>query len=141
MSVITAPFQSEQLALDLRLDAGPSAPSRARSAIRQLAGLCSPGMIDQLTLVASELVTNAVQHGRASGAAVAVSVGPERVVIEVASSGPPFDRSAIRDSPGVNGGFGLRVVDALADRWWVEHDGQTRVVCEFATARTSSNGA
>ena len=125
-----------ELAVDLTIASEPSAPARARSAIRELNGRCAAELVERLTLIASELVTNTVCH--ATGAAetiVAVTVGRDRVVIEVASSGPPFDRGAMCANPGIAGGFGLRVVNALADRWWIEHDGHTRVVCELDVAR------
>jgi len=119
--------------LDLTLVTDFHAPSRARSAIAALEDRLPPGLVSRLSLVTSELMTNAVRHaGGSPQTTLSVRIARERVVVEVASMGPPFDRCSMRPEPGVNGGFGLRVVDALCDRWWVETEGPTQVVvCEF----------
>jgi anti-sigma regulatory factor (Ser/Thr protein kinase) len=133
--VISAPLASEP-AVTCTIKRDANAPWQARSAIRQLEGHCAPALLDQLELVASELVTNTVRHANSGeDTSLAVLVSSNRVVVEVASRGPTFDRDAMKETPGVDGGFGLRVVDALADRWWVEHDTETRVICEFDLPR------
>src|SRR4051794_5532626 len=77
-----------------------------------------------LKLVASELVTNAVAHG--DGAiTVRLELLDDVVRIEVIDTG---DRSApaIRRTADEGGGYGLRLVDALSQRWGV-YDGSTHV--------------
>jgi anti-sigma regulatory factor (Ser/Thr protein kinase) len=135
MPVMTA-VPEPGLALGLTLAPDLAAPGSARSAIHQLDGRLPPELVDHLVLVASELITNAVIHtGSPRDATLSVRMTGDRVVIEVASAGPRFDRCAMKATPGIDGGFGLRVVDALADRWWVERDDVNRVVCEFDLAR------
>jgi anti-sigma regulatory factor (Ser/Thr protein kinase) len=120
------------LTIDTALPSDTGAPRCARSAIHRLDGRLPAGFVDRLALVASELMTNAVRHaGPAPDTKLSVWLTGDRLVIEVSSAGAPFDRTAMNARPGIAGGFGLRVVDALADRWWVEHDGGNRVVCEF----------
>jgi hypothetical protein len=57
------------------------------------------------------------------------------VVLAVADDGSLFDPVAGSGEPGVDGGFGLPLVDSIADRWWIEHKPTTRVVCEFERER------
>jgi len=87
-------------------------------------------------LLVSELVTNAMRHGGAPIRLVADTT-PSGVRVEVYDgNGDAFP--AIRDlRPDAPGGRGLRLVDALADRWgtigagdgkcvWFEVDGKER---------------
>jgi anti-sigma regulatory factor (Ser/Thr protein kinase) len=96
----------------------PSHVGRARRLISaQLADWRVNGETGEWTvLLVSELVTNAMQHGGA----------PIRLVADTTSSGvrvEVYDGNseafpAIRDTrPDAPGGNGLRLVDALADRW------------------------
>ena len=65
-------------------------------------------------LVATELLANAIQHGR-STPTVALRMSPDSVHLEVSdqSSAPP----EVSAAPDVDGGYGLRIVDAVADQW------------------------
>jgi anti-sigma regulatory factor (Ser/Thr protein kinase) len=71
----------------------------------------------RLTLLVSELATNALQHGR-----TAFTVGLERldnaIKVEVSDTGPgvPTITAASLDRPG---GRGLRIVETLSDSWGV----------------------
>ncbi len=71
---------------------------------------------EDAALMVSELVTNAVRHGvGAISLRIDVEVGTVR--IEVADEG----NVAVAPSPepGANGGWGLRIVEQLADEWGV----------------------
>lgn len=88
--------------------------------------------VDQnLLLVVSELMTNAVRHGRGV-VQVTVACDEGRVRLEVHDEGgatlPAFRRPQLRG--GDVGGFGLRMVDAIADDWGIDHNGGTRVWAE-----------
>ncbi|GHE24032.1 ATP-binding protein [Streptomyces capillispiralis] len=88
----------------------------------------APGLIDEATLVTSELVTNGVRHGHAP---VCLDVHlvrgergePDRLRIEVWDGGPGFDLDVVRerwtsDDDGLaEGGRGLRLTDALSENW------------------------
>lgn len=89
-------------------------------------------LIGALELAVAELITNAVQHGRAPIDLV-MTLLPGRVRVEVhdRGGGRPAIRVAHTSGPDI-GGFGLRLVDELVDRWgsttspdrtvvWVEH--------------------
>jgi anti-sigma regulatory factor (Ser/Thr protein kinase) len=79
-----------------------------------------PGVMRQrLALLLSELVTNAIQHGGAGPhetIQVRLSSTPKRVRVEVHDPGPhdevPTDRLEAE-----TGGYGLLLVDRLADGW------------------------
>jgi anti-sigma regulatory factor (Ser/Thr protein kinase) len=90
------------------------------------------GVSQPLELAVSELVTNAIVHGRGL-IDVRLAVTDDRVRLEVAdeggSSAPGLSRAA---ESGELGGWGLRLVDSLAETWGVrnEADGRTRVWME-----------
>jgi anti-sigma regulatory factor (Ser/Thr protein kinase) len=91
--------------------------------------------IDDLRLLTSEIVTNALCHaGLKSGDSIALAVeaSPERVRVEVADPGPGFDPDSLEEPmPGQGAGFGLSLVKKLADRWGVRRNHLTRVWFEL----------
>ncbi|AEW94287.1 MULTISPECIES: ATP-binding protein [Streptomycetaceae] len=105
------------------------AVTAARGRARQLAAEWGiPEIADDLALLVSELVTNAVVHGRASrGSGVAVAYhldGPcLRVEVRDWATGVPDGgdggRCPAADVDGAEGGRGLLLVVALAGRWGV----------------------
>jgi anti-sigma regulatory factor (Ser/Thr protein kinase) len=74
-------------------------------------------------LMVSELVTNAVLHG-VGGISLRIDAEADTVRIEVADEGNVV--LAPTPEPGSHGGWGLRIVEQLADDWGV-FDGSTRV--------------
>lgn len=109
------------------LPAGSGAPAEARGLVR---AACTdwrvPHVGDVAALVASELVSNAVQHAR-SACQVSVSLGESGLRIGVrdyARSRAPRPRPVDVDRPG---GRGLHLVAVLASSWGVrDHaDGKT----------------
>lgn len=76
--------------------------------------------------IVSELITNAVQHGRPP-----IQLRVERRAsgwhIDVADAGAHRPR---RGPAGPRGGWGLHIVGALADRWGIAEDA-SRVWCEL----------
>lgn len=75
--------------------------------------------IDDAALMTSELATNAVMHARSSYT-LSIDLDGSHVRVEVrdASAEPP--RVSHVDPLGENGGRGLAIVDAIADRWGSE---------------------
>ncbi|HKP92060.1 MAG TPA: ATP-binding protein [Thermoleophilaceae bacterium] len=120
--------------IEVQLDVGSSAASEARAAVGALDGRADADALDDVRLLLSEIVTNAVRHsGAPAGAkiAVAVSVTHGRVRAEVADGGRGFDPTP-RQKPRLEaGGWGLHLVDRLADRWGVDRGADIRVWFEI----------
>ena len=109
----------------MKLPGAPLAPAAARSVVEGLVDHVPGSMIETARLLISELVTNAVLHGGArSGGDVEVRIiaKAERVRVEVCDAGRGFAATHPKLDPGRIGGWGLYLVDQLADRWGVETD-------------------
>ena len=102
------------------LRAEPGAPSDARIFLRSvLADRAAEERVDTATLLASELVSNAVVHGsrrRGSTIRVDARVRDDGLRIEVRDSGAGFDPNEALSRRG----FGLRLVRDLSSRWGAE---------------------
>jgi hypothetical protein len=88
-----------------------------------------PGSYEDVLLVVSELVTNALLHG--SGAPVlSMSAGRGTLRIEV---GDDSERLPLARRPGPRDGWGLHVIGMLCTRWGVSPRPRGKVVwCEIA---------
>lgn len=118
------------------LESDRQAPSLARAAVR---GFCEEQRVDAsraatLTLLVSELVSNAVRHSDASPASailLCVSAGERgELHVEVTDRGSGFAAVA-RDPVEGEGGYGLYLVDAHARDWGVEREHGTCVWFEL----------
>lgn len=111
------------------------APALARRAVEAM--WLGDAARDAAMLLVSELVSNAVRHSGA-GAADSISVHLEvsggALRMSVTDPGPGFAPDAGRREPGIGGGFGLFLVDRLADAWGVETDVGTTVWLELGLA-------
>src|SRR3954447_16244118 len=119
--------------LELTLAGGRGAPGLARTALRSLNGSLA-GHGHSVRLLVSELVTNAVRHagtGPEGAIRVRLECSTGRVRGEVIDDGPGFEPSVRRSSDPLDGGFGLTLVDELADRWGVDGEQGTRVWFEI----------
>jgi anti-sigma regulatory factor (Ser/Thr protein kinase) len=110
------------------------APRAVRGALSDLVGL--EGLLDDLMLVANELVTNAVIHSGGTGehpVRVTVWTSPGHAVISVHD--PGISGQSVQPH-GVTaeamGGWGLQLVDQLAVRWGTERSDGYRVWAEMA---------
>lgn len=98
-------------------------------------------LVRSLELAVAELVTNAVQHGRGPIDLV-MTLLPGRVRVEVHDhgGGRPAIRATQTTGPAI-GGFGLRLVDELVDRWGtLTSAGHTLVWVEHALPATPPDG-
>jgi hypothetical protein len=92
--------------------------------------------LDELALMVSEVVSNAVRHGspEADGNIGLRLEGDQdalRVVVTDGGEDFAFDPESVKDAR--NGHFGLLFVDRLADRWGHSSDGKTAVWLEVDT--------
>jgi anti-sigma regulatory factor (Ser/Thr protein kinase) len=118
----------------LELPAEPHSAKVARDAVAGLDGHLG-AVFGDVVLVISELVTNSVRHaGLDAGEPVQLSVNIDGDMVRVAvrDPGPGFKPPAAPHDPAHVGGWGLVLVEQLAVRWGVEHDGEANVVwCEL----------
>jgi anti-sigma regulatory factor (Ser/Thr protein kinase) len=111
---------------------GPDAAATARNAVLEGLGSGVPQRAaEDIMLVVSELVTNAVRHAGADAAgtiSLHVARSPRTVRIEVVDEQPALEprRLAGKDQPAT-GGLGLIVVDALCD-WGAEQQDRHKTV-------------
>ncbi len=104
----------------------PSADSvpRARRHLRMmLSEADSHADLDAATLLVTEVVTNAVLHAR-TVLTVTVRAVDGWVRVEVHDGSPLSPRMHAFSATSATG-RGLRLLDALASRWGVDHDGGT----------------
>jgi serine/threonine-protein kinase RsbW len=99
----------------------PESVRAARQLARELLGVEHPA-IETTMLLISELVTNSVRHSRSGEPGGRVTVvlcaGPAGILIQVSDDGGPSEPcvSAI-SADDAEHGYGLLLVDALAERW------------------------
>jgi anti-sigma regulatory factor (Ser/Thr protein kinase) len=128
--------------LDLRFDAAPAAASGARAAMSALEGKLDPHVLEDLRLLVTELVSNSIRHAETQSVRLSVALAGDIVRVEVTDAGRGFIPSPRPPGRDRLGGWGLYLVDRLADRWGVARDGLTRVWFEIdARARAAGGGA
>jgi anti-sigma regulatory factor (Ser/Thr protein kinase) len=124
--------------LVLALPAGPGAASTARRAVSdRLSPPLGGQALDDVRLLVSELITNSLRHaGLRPGDRVLLRAGVEsdQLRVEVhdpGRHGPPKPRT-----PGEHGGgYGLYLLEQIAQRWGIERDGGTLVWFELPAGR------
>jgi anti-sigma regulatory factor (Ser/Thr protein kinase) len=126
--------------LDLRLAGGPKAASAARHALEGLRDYTDPQLMENIRLLVSELVTNSIRHagvGPEEWIRLTVDARPESVRVQVCDPGDGFEPRVTVPTVGQSSGWGLFLVEQLADRWGVEKDDATCVWFEIG-ARAAS---
>jgi anti-sigma regulatory factor (Ser/Thr protein kinase) len=123
------------MALDLSLRPGLRAPAEARRTVSEGFRDLDPDTLSRLRLLVTELVTNSVRHADlAEDDAIELSVrqAEDRIRVAVTDPGGGFG-PALPPHPDAErpAGWGLYLVDRLADRWGVTSDGETLVWFEL----------
>jgi hypothetical protein len=115
---------------EIALPTGAGAPGAARMVVAHcLTGLVAQGVLENAELLASELVTNSVEHGElGDGDTVLVSVYLAADTLRLEIENPGTAGVVSSRHPG----FGLDLVDRLAARWGVSRDRSTSVWFEMA---------
>ncbi len=126
----------------------PESASAARLMARQLLGDRNPAT-ETVQLVVSELVTNAIVHSKSSApggtVTVALCPAPGGVLVQVRDDGGPSEPriSGVAADPGSGAehGYGLLLVDALADRWGTISSPDGRITwCRIGIEPSGTNG-
>ena len=111
---------------------GRDAPSAVRRALRERVGHLPATLRDDLMLLLTEVVTNAVLHsGAREGDAIEIDMRerPESIYVIVTDPGNGFERPRrLEPDHRTTGGLGLVLVDRLARAWGTRHDASGSIV-------------
>jgi anti-sigma regulatory factor (Ser/Thr protein kinase) len=124
-------------AIELDFLAAPTAATKARTEVTQrLANLLGASVLEDVRLLVTELITNALRHGKlTSGDHVSVKASITDDVVRIEVRDPGKDGDVAPREPGARGGgYGLYLVDRLAKRWGVDQRDGTVVWCELSPA-------
>jgi anti-sigma regulatory factor (Ser/Thr protein kinase) len=123
-----------QAELKVSVPASPDAGSALRRAVRSLDRWLGPRTTEDAELLVSELANNGFQHAstaRDGRITLDARVEPGRLRVEVRDGGGGFERRYRRGDRTEPGGWGLMLVDDLADRWGIEGSPSTTVWFEL----------
>ena len=138
--------QRDGSALRIELERSAEAPALARAA---LAGFLegsrlASGRRETLTLLVSELMSNAVMHSDAPGENEILLcvrwVGRETIRVEVTDRGSGFVRGPRERTPE-GGGYGLYIVEKQTTRWGVDRRDGTRVWFELSSGERQADAS
>lgn len=110
-------------AFEVVLPPDPRAASVARRVVRGLREALPSQVVSDVALLVTELVANSVRHaglGREDRIHVRIHLTRDRLAVEVVDEGLGF-----RPSDRTEAGWGLYLVDRVADRWGIQRDGPT----------------
>ena len=127
--------------LSYELAGGPYAVTAARLALSDIDEMVDETQAFDVRLLVSELVTNSVQHARVSAddsITLEVSISDATVRIQVKDQGPGFERPKVAPPPDADAGWGLFLVEQLADSWGVDTP-ERAVWFEIARDRAESS--
>jgi len=117
--------------LEIELARDCDSPGAARAALAEVAPAIALGRFEDARLLLSELVTNAVKYGGEGSVRVVVRDVDGATHIEVVDQGGGFEARETeerrdRDDLDAVGGWGLPLVETLADDWG-SFEGSTHV--------------
>jgi integral membrane sensor domain MASE1/anti-sigma regulatory factor (Ser/Thr protein kinase) len=117
-----------------RLPVHADAVPEARELIAELEPKVGHAVFTNLRLLVSELVTNSIRHAHTPASAsveLRATVFPDRVRVEVSDHGHGFEPTRPEPTRDSRSGWGLYLVEQLADRWGVNSTPQTQVWFEI----------
>jgi anti-sigma regulatory factor (Ser/Thr protein kinase) len=119
--------------LSVELPPEPASATRARRLARdQLAVACTPDVLDTVSVLVTELVTNAILHAR-TPLRLVVESHPDHVRLCVEDASPQRPEVHRYGTDAVTG-RGLALVEQLASSWGVEGTPTGKIVwCTIAT--------
>jgi anti-sigma regulatory factor (Ser/Thr protein kinase) len=132
--------RGERSSFSVSCDVDAIPTSEVRRLVRAALRGREDGVVEDAVLVADELATNALRHGRGPRRCrVGVTGGGRRLRVEVDDTAP--DRPAEVRSPDRFGGRGLILVDQLTASWGVRYHSRYKTVwAELPLPRTASAG-
>ena len=121
------------VSVEQELPKSREAPALARDAVASLRGDVPEDFVDDATLLVSELVSNGVKYGGDGQIMLCLEADANHVRGEIVDQGSGFEpetRANRKLAPGDEGGWGLHLVETLADDWGV-YAGSTHVWFEI----------
>lgn len=124
----------------MTVPASPAAGATLRQAVRSLETFFGPGQVEEVELLVTELATNGVKHASCEVApriTLDAMVEDRCLRVSVKDRGrgfTPATRSRKRSEPG---GWGLMLVESIADRWGVDRE-PTTVWFELGNAQLAA---
>lgn len=119
MSNRDSPTSGAAYAASIALPADASAAAIARQFVEDNRDHLRPALIQDTQLLVSEIVTNAVLHGKPD-ITLKVRIDPPAIGVAVSDLGERLPKPASEPPPGDQpSGRGLLIVDALASAWGV----------------------
>jgi anti-sigma regulatory factor (Ser/Thr protein kinase) len=128
--------------IELRLRPDGRAPGEARRSLEALRPTVDDTLVDDAELLVSEVVSNAVRHAGLDGTdSIELRVRGSRSAlhVDVVDPGPGFDPANV-SLPHARGGWGLWLLEQLAERWGVERGEVTTVWFELEPTQASIHG-
>src|SRR3954468_3560778 len=130
------PVSPARKRLRIAIAGGSRAPERARSWIESAASWLPAALESTLLPLPCGLVNNAVRHGGASEEQVIElelsSLDAGRMRVQVSDPGVGFEHSPRNAPLDEVGGWGLVLIESMAENWGVEQGAGTRVWFELA---------
>ena len=109
--------------LAFELSGGVNAPVEARRALLAGNGSIPEAAREDILLLMTELVTNAVRHGGVGpdrSLSTEIRWWPGRVRVDVTDPNPTHREFGARSEEDSEGGWGLFLVDQIAHRWGIK---------------------
>jgi len=122
------------MTFELELSRTLDSAAVARHALDDLEGGLPADQLGDVRLLVSELVTNAIRHANldeTDAIRLAVAVTPAAIRVEVHDPGTGFEVGETPTDPDRASGWGLFLVETLADRWGIERRSGTHVWFEL----------
>lgn len=129
----TRPVSNGATVVRLTLESDEDAPATARAAVMRLGGQVDDDVLERAMLLTSEVVTNSVKHAGGKEIRVAIWPAAGSMAVIVTDDGPGFVPVAQPDSmANRSGGFGLPLLDVLAEAWGSGSDDEAWVWFEVS---------
>jgi anti-sigma regulatory factor (Ser/Thr protein kinase) len=129
--------------LHTRIPLTSTAGARARQSLEPMRHTLDPGSFETLRLLVTELVNNSLKHsGRPQGDPIELTVelSSRHVRAEVVDRGSGGDVLRPAPQPDSESGWGLYLVDRLAETWGYSGEGPTRAWFTIPTRWTGELG-
>lgn len=128
--------------LELTLERNVQAPAVARAEVTECCREFGIGgsLCQSLILLVSEVVSNAVRHSPADPSepvGFVASFGERAIRVTVTDAGEGFTPRP-RDPARSQDGYGLYLLEKVADRWGVDSRGDTKVWFELSRERSAA---